>query len=233
MKSEMTDTELLDEWVRRQGVRFWRVMETLKPYLVVLNRLLAWSLVAAPAYQILFEVSWKKSLLVDFALMMLHGLLSMLLFRKSVALAESSRKSDVPGRGLNRRSLGERDRFMLDAWRVWFVGLVVAWIMLLAVLIMNVEKLRAMLGIFTLTGGMFLLLLLALALALALAVLAVSMVSLSLLHMRHASRYAYLRWQISSSQATALGWLTVTVFAILFTINLIKDRHEWISVFFR
>jgi hypothetical protein len=228
MKSEMTDTELLDEWVRRQGLRFWQAVETLKPYLVVLNRLLAWSLVAAPACQILLEVSWKKSLLVDFALMMLHSLLSMLLFRKSAALAESSRKSDVHGWGLSRRSMGERDRFMLDAWRVGFIGLVVTWVMLLVVLIMNVEKLQVGLMIFMYMGGMLLLPLPVLAVG----VLAVLMWVLPVLHVRHASRYAYIRWQISSSQATALGWLTATVFAILFTLNLIKDRHEWIRVLF-
>ena len=93
-----------------------------------LNRLLAWSVVISPFVQIALRTNLVNGLLLDLALLVAHGALSLWLF----GLPRSAKKDRwMLWLGLAPGSLSPRGRFLMTAWRV---ALGLLWIPALYVL---------------------------------------------------------------------------------------------------
>jgi hypothetical protein len=81
------------------------------------NRVLAWSLIVSPPLQIVAGFPVVAGLLIDLAILVGHGVLSLVLFGKP----ETRAKVFALGMhvmGFRPRNLGERQRFLLTGYRI-------------------------------------------------------------------------------------------------------------------
>lgn len=174
------------------------------------NRLLAWALLLSPPVQIMMGTGFVNGLVFDLALLLVHGVLSLILFGTPRAASFRAQHQLARFLGGKRDALTGRDRFLLDGWRIlistlnpWVLGLM-AYAVMLAAMFVNIIGLLFL----PLISAMLYFNLL----------LPVSI----LRHVRDASSYAYRRWRIPSTQAIWLGWATMGVFAVLSFVNLFK-----------
>jgi hypothetical protein len=181
-----------------------------KLLLIRFNRLLAWSLLLSPPVQIMMGTGFLNGIVFDLVLLLLHGLLSLILFGTPRAASFRAQHRLTRFLGGKRDSLMGRDRFLLDGWRIlisllnpWVLG-VLAYAVTFAATLVNIIGLLFL----PLVSAMLYFNLL----------LPVSV----LRHVRDASSYAYRRWHIPAAEAVWLGWGTMWVFVVLSIVNLLK-----------
>jgi hypothetical protein len=104
-----------------------------------LNRVLAWAMLLAPIFELIFRISLLHSLYADFILLLAHGALSLCLF--GVPKAKGKKLSfSMHVMGFRAPDMSPRNRFLLSGYRIALpvitvcLGLVWPWFFLLAVL---------------------------------------------------------------------------------------------------
>lgn len=96
-----------------------------KLFWIKANRVLAWSLIVSPPLQIIVGFPFVAGLLIDLAILVAHGVLSLVLFGKP----ETKEKVFAFGMhvmGLRARGMGERQRFLLTGYRIVIPAVAIA-----------------------------------------------------------------------------------------------------------
>jgi hypothetical protein len=88
-----------------------------KLFWIKANRVLAWSLIASPPLQIAAGFPVVAGLLIDLAILVAHGVLSLVLFGKPETKAKVI-SFGMHIAGFRPRGLGERQRFLLTGYRI-------------------------------------------------------------------------------------------------------------------
>ncbi len=178
--------------------------------LIRLNRLLAWGLLLSPVIQILLGTGFGTSVAFLLVLLVIHALLSFVLFDKSLTYTapERSKSNSTTGEQSNWRVT--RNKFFKNASRI-FIGLLAPFLFFITALpFMFAVGAKPSLGL------LFIPLTLVILYFNALFILSI------LRHVRDASSYAFRRSWLPRSDALWLGWWTMWVFAALSMINLFK-----------
>ncbi|MES2037961.1 MAG: hypothetical protein V4495_08995 [Pseudomonadota bacterium] len=88
-----------------------------KTYLIRINRLLAWAMVIAPVLQFFIQARLEHALLLDFGLLVTHGILSLMLF----GLPKVKQKKFVfimHVMGIDLHPLSPRHDFLMSGYRL-------------------------------------------------------------------------------------------------------------------
>lgn len=181
-----------------------------KLLLIRFNRMLAWALLISPVAQIMMGTGFWRGLKFDLGILLMHAVLSVILF--GLPRAESFRHQHIFRRliGGHRDLLHGRNRFLLDALRIWAS---VVKLLLIPVMIGGLLSFLMFWPVFVL---------LVFPLGMACLYFSLLLAASVLRHVRDASIYAYRRWHIPHTAATWLGWGTMGVFVALSYVNLIK-----------
>ncbi len=84
------------------------------------NRALAWTLVISPVLQILLDSRLLPGLLLDLAILLVHGALSLWLFGlpKAKPGSTASEAAWMRWAGMSEHGMSSRNRFLLSGWRI-------------------------------------------------------------------------------------------------------------------
>lgn len=89
------------------------------------NRILAWSLIVSPPLQWAAGMSFLTGLLIDLAILLVHGLLSLALYGKPENKARSFSFS-MHVMGFRDKEMSERNRFLLTGYRMLLAAFAIA-----------------------------------------------------------------------------------------------------------
>jgi hypothetical protein len=182
------------------------------------NRTLAWSLVVSPIAQLMLGSALVPGLLLDLAILLVHGGLSIWLF----GAPKATRPIDTAWTrwmGASYADMSPRNRFLLSGWRV---ALSSGYQVALVLLAIGLTALGGYLGwlpgvligmvavplyfLMVSAGGFF-----------------GSMLPYAIItHLFGASRYATRRWGFKNFDAAAISALVVMIFAVLSIVNLFR-----------
>jgi hypothetical protein len=182
------------------------------------NRTLAWALVVSPMVQIMLGSALVPGLLLDLAILLVHGALSIWLF----GAPKAARPIDTAWTrwmGASYADMSPRNRFLLSGWRV---ALSSGYQVALVLLALGLAMLGGYLGwlpgvligmvavplyfLMMSAGGFF-----------------GSMLPYAIItHLFGASRYATRRWGFKDFNAAAISVVVVVLFAALSIVNLFR-----------
>ena len=88
-----------------------------KLFWIKANRVLAWSLIASPPLQWLFGMTFMTGLWIDLGILLVHALLSFVLFGKPATKAKAF-KASMHLFGFRAAGMTERNKFLLTGYRI-------------------------------------------------------------------------------------------------------------------